>query len=1065
MSMGFKIQGEFNLKGNASNELKNVGAALRSVKNDGNQVGGVLGRTGNAMRNAGSSASRAGQDARGGARGFTMFGQAAQHAGNLAQGAAKRAGDAWRTSANTIKGAGNGLRAGLTGVFNLPNALLAGGVGLVGKGIIDAVGYKEQRLVGLKTLFGNATLAAKAYAFAESEASKSPFETTSVLESVQGLKAWGFTAGQIPNTFRAIANAASGLSLGDAGLTDLTTVFGQIKGSLKLSLDDTKQLQERGFDAFGALAQGYKVSKGAIGAMISKGQIRGEDAANILLEFAAKKYKGSSDAQGKTIFGLASTLKSRPFELFSSLDVNKELKPFKSVLENLTTLTDFKNNPTGKKIAARFQQSMGLVFKGAFGGLAKFSKPEEVGKMLDKVFDKLDQATSWLAKNGPSIVSGFKSFFTGIGDTINTVRGGIEWAVGAFGKLRPALEGLGLMQDPNASPGSSRSGKMTSPGGSSKGMFTDLLAGKDFARIAGTLVSGIFAGSALNGVLGGVPGDLLKGAGDALKSVGEKAFGSIQDKIAEKFGFGGSDVQKVFVTNIGGGLGDVLGNGPGGGSPRGPGGPRPGPGGARGGFLSRVGNLLSTDLTPIVRNGLGRFRAGLTRTWQALNPANIGAALRNASRGIGATIMRGAGNFSGRFSQSMNRFFPTFGALFRRGASAAGNVLGRLPAMRAAMSGMVTRIGQSGSLFASRIGQGLASTGRRASSSMIGFATRFGTGMIGLTRTLGASLLTFGARFGASVIGFTTTLGSSLVGLGTRLGASMIGFAGTFSGGLAALSGTILGKLGLAAAAFGAGWAIGTQINKIETGGLDDKGKPRTVGYDVQEGFRYAFMGGAKADQDAMDADNRMFEAQMKRKRQQRESLKNAGRTNGKAYGTGLTNGMNSSAGGVNKAGQGMGNAAAGGTRKALDVRSPSRVAHSIGQLYGVGLEGGVLAHLKPVQRAAQVLAAAVAITPSMGGFGPSGGPAGAAETGRPGVVLTAPVRASLPAMGSMPKIEVTVNFGAGSIVVGGSGSGAGVNSGDLARVGSTVREQSRAGVEQGLLEAFERLAAQIAGS
>ncbi len=1065
--MAFRIQGEFNLKDKASSSLKEIGGALRGVRNDGAQVGGVLGRTSGALRNAGSSANRAGQEARSGARGFTAFGQAAQRAGNMASQAARRAGDAWQTSANTIKGAGNGLRAGLTGVFNLPNALLAGGVGLVGKSIIDAVGYKEQRLVGLKILFGNATLAARAYAFAESEASKSPFETTSVLESVQGLKAWGFTAEKIPNTFRAIANAASGLSLGDVGLSALTEVFGQIRTSQTLTLGDTKQLQTRGFDAFGALAKRFNVTKADIGKMISKRQIAGEDAANILLEFAAKRYKGSSDAQGKTIFGLASTLKSRPFELFSSLDANKELKPFKSVLENLSTLTDFKNNPTGKKIAARFQQSMGLLFKGAFGGLARYSKPEEVGKLLDTVFDKLDMATSWLSKNGPSIVSGFKSFFGGIGDTINGVRSTVEWSIGAFKQLTPTLEKLGLLKPSGMLGGESRSGKLIGPGSSGGvgGVLGGMFGKLDFARIGGMLASGIFAGGALNGVLGGIPGDLLKLPGDLLKSAGEKAFGALQGKIAEKFSFGGGDVQKVFVTNMGG-LGG-SGSGLGGGSPRGPGagpgGPRPGPGGARGGFLSRVGNLLSTDLTPIVRNGMTRFRAGLSRTWQALNPANIATAFRNASRGIGAGILRGAGNFAGRFTQSMTRFFPTFGNLFRRGASVAQNVLGRLPAMRSAMVNMVTRVRQDGSLLAARIGQGLTSTGRRVGSSLLGSATRFGSSLTGVSRTVGASLLTFGARFGASVLGFATTLGTNLVGLGARVGASMIGFAGTFSGGLAALSGTILGKLGMAAAAFGAGWAIGTALNGVNTGGVNNEtGGSRTLGYDVQESLRYTFMGGAKADQDAQDAENRMFAAQMKRKREQNLKLRKAGQSNGAAYGAGLTNGVRSGLPGANQAGKSLGDATSDGTRKTLDVRSPSRVAHHFGRMYGAGLEGGLRGHLKPVQRAAQTLAAAAAVSPVMAGLGGFGsGPDSSAnvqaglQVARPAVQVG--VQAG-PGGARGAGIQVTVNFSGGINLGGATSPKAGQE------IAQAVKQQTTAAVEQAVLEAFERMAMQMGG-
>ncbi len=539
--MAFKIGGEFSLKGNAKKFLGDVGNALGMLQKRGNAVGATLKKTESVIQDT--------------ERGLLRQTQAAKKAGlsveqyktslTTARAAALKAGVATdklgdsylnaagklvdvrgkfiQTSEAAKKAAERGERAGslmargasvasraweraggvFRSVFNVPNTVMAGlttGVaGIAGKSVLDAVGYKEQQMIAFNTMLKDSGKALSTYKWALKTASDTPFETTDVLDATKRLLASRFTLREIPTMFTTIGDTASGLSLGADGMNSLIRTFGQIRGAGRLTTEDLNQLTDAGVSVIPALERAYGVKGIAFRKLLEQGKVGGEDALGIIVADLQKQFGGGMAKQSKSIFGLASTLKSRPFELFQSLDADKELRPVKNVLENLAAITDFDKNPVGRKIRSRFVSSMNTLFGGVFGNLAKTTDPEAIGKTLDKVFDKFDSAMAWFKTNGPGILADAKAFFGGIGDTIGAVRRALEWAGSALGKL-----GIG--------------------GGSGAVLGA-----------AGAVGAGLMGAKALDGLLGGLPSKVLGG---------------------------GLGVQKVFVVNmggLGGGLPDVGG--------------------------------------------------------------------------------------------------------------------------------------------------------------------------------------------------------------------------------------------------------------------------------------------------------------------------------------------------------------------------------------------------------------------------------------------------------------------------------------------------------------------------
>jgi tape measure domain-containing protein len=309
-----------------------------------------------------------------------------------------------------------------------------------GKSIVDAVGFKEQTLIGFETQLGSSTKALNTYRFALAFAARTPFETPEIISATQRLMAFNFTGRQIPRVLEAAGNAASGLGKGSFGMDRILTTLGQIKAKGRLQGDELLQLSEIGVNARTMLEQAYGVTGKAMDKLISNGAISADTAIGIIVRGMEKKFPKMMDKQSKSIFGLVSTLKSRPFELFQSLDANKELEPFKRVLQNLAAITDFDNNPVGKRIRKRFLSSVGGLFQSVFGRIADFTDPKAMERTVNRAFDTLDRFSAWIAREGPVIVRGVQDFGAGVRDGFAAVKSAYEF-------VRPFLEGAaGLLQ-------------------------------------------------------------------------------------------------------------------------------------------------------------------------------------------------------------------------------------------------------------------------------------------------------------------------------------------------------------------------------------------------------------------------------------------------------------------------------------------------------------------------------------------------------------------------------------------------------------------------------------------
>lgn len=329
-------------------------------------------------------------------------------------------------------GALRGAIGGVTStVFNLKNALVAGAIGFTAKSVIDQVGFIEQQRIALSTILGSPLRATAALDWAIKFADQTPFETPQVLEAMRQALAMKFNTRQIEPLLTTLGDTASALALGSSGLNELIQIFGQIRSAGKLATQDVNQLTYRGIPAFEMLAKAFNTDIPTVRKMIEQGQIASEAALGVLYRGLKTTYGGGMAAQARSIFGLVSTLRSKPQKIAFWLEENKALEPFRRVLANLADLTDF-DKPPGSTIGARLTKGIGGLFKAAFGPLAAATEPKKAGETILAFLDRATAAVERVRAAWPQVKAAALEFFAG-------VRSGFDLLAGLWRRVEPLV--------------------------------------------------------------------------------------------------------------------------------------------------------------------------------------------------------------------------------------------------------------------------------------------------------------------------------------------------------------------------------------------------------------------------------------------------------------------------------------------------------------------------------------------------------------------------------------------------------------------------------------------------
>lgn len=167
---------------------------------------------------------------------------------------------------------------------------------------------RETDLISFSTLFGSRETAKTYLSELVNMANTTPFLYDDLTAMSKTLATFGYDAESILPVLSTIGDAGAALGRSTSDMTTVAQALGRMKSSDKATLEYLNILNDRGIGAVGMLAEAKGKSQGEIYDMISKGQIAGTEAVEIILSALTDGFSGAMEEQSKTFAGRSSTL-------------------------------------------------------------------------------------------------------------------------------------------------------------------------------------------------------------------------------------------------------------------------------------------------------------------------------------------------------------------------------------------------------------------------------------------------------------------------------------------------------------------------------------------------------------------------------------------------------------------------------------------------------------------------------------------------------------------------------------------------------------------------------------
>ena len=147
-------------------------------------------------------------------------------------------------------------------------------------------------------------------------AAATPMEYSDLTDMSRALATgFGDSPQRMLELMEAIGDAGSAVGVTASDMTEMARAMSRMNSSGKATLEYLNIFQDRGVDAIGMLSEALGKTQGEIYDMISKGEINGKKAANILQQGMVEAYSGAMEQMSTTFEGLTSTLADAETEL------------------------------------------------------------------------------------------------------------------------------------------------------------------------------------------------------------------------------------------------------------------------------------------------------------------------------------------------------------------------------------------------------------------------------------------------------------------------------------------------------------------------------------------------------------------------------------------------------------------------------------------------------------------------------------------------------------------------------------------------------------------------------
>ena len=306
---------------------------------------------------------------------------------------------------------GNIAKRGLAAVTGTVVALS----GAMAGGIAIGVRYNaeiENYATSFEVMTGSAEKAKNIVADLKKLGAETPFELKDLAKTTQLLMNYGFQAKDAQKKLRLLGDIAQG----DAEkMNGIATAYGQMSSAGKVSLEDIKQMIERGFNPLQEISESTGESMASLYDRISKGTISVDEITKSMERSTAAggKYFQSMEKQSKTFNGMISTLKDNLNSLIGEATSSISTGMTKDLIPTMLSYVDILNTELKNRGTTGLVNAIGLIF-----GSAVVKVSDQAPKVVESAFGLIDTFIGALNTNATEIgENGAKiagQFLTGI---------------------------------------------------------------------------------------------------------------------------------------------------------------------------------------------------------------------------------------------------------------------------------------------------------------------------------------------------------------------------------------------------------------------------------------------------------------------------------------------------------------------------------------------------------------------------------------------------------------------------------------------------------------------------
>lgn len=239
---------------------------------------------------------------------------------------------------------------------------------------------RETDRISFSTLFKSRGVAEDYLKGLVDMANTTPFLYDDLTAMSKTLATYGYGAEGILPVLRTIGDAGAALSMSTSDMSMVAQALGRMKSSNKTTLEYLNILNDRGIGAVGMLAEAKGKSQGEIYDMISKGQIAGTEAVEIILQALTDSFAGSMREQSRTFSGLSSTLEGMEQEMQNAYGEGYNEARNKGLQDQIDWLS-------GKKGEAQEEANRAI---GAWQASLENAKEESIRKAVDDAMETGD---------------------------------------------------------------------------------------------------------------------------------------------------------------------------------------------------------------------------------------------------------------------------------------------------------------------------------------------------------------------------------------------------------------------------------------------------------------------------------------------------------------------------------------------------------------------------------------------------------------------------------------------------------------------------------------------------